>query len=129
MEQGLSIPPGITNEALWRKHCRQIRARAQDLLDGRLGVIETARALVPLASWTRSEDTPEFQIFRAIDGETCFFPLGEVRNYWAAEALAREDVAIHAAEEQWRQLAITAAATLVQRYAWATKPPKSQTRE
>ena len=26
------------------QHCRQIRARAQDLLDGRSGVIEAARA-------------------------------------------------------------------------------------
>ena len=121
MEQELPIPPGITNEALWRKHCRQIRARAQDLLDGTIGVIEAARALVPLAARTRAGDTPAFQIFHAIDGETCFFPVGEVRNYWAPEALAREDVAIRAAEERWRPQAIAAATALVEQYAWAMR--------
>ena len=121
MEEDLPIPPGITNEALWRKHCRKIRARAQDLLEGRIGVIEAARALVPLATQTRAENTPALQVFHVIDGETCFLPVGEVRNYWAPEALAREDITIRAAEERWRPQAIAAATALVQQYAWALR--------
>ena len=110
------------------KHCRQIRTRAQDLPDGRVSIIEAARALVPLATRTRAGNTPAFQIFHAIDGETCFLPVDEVRNYWAPEALAREDITIRAAEERWRPQAIATATALVQQYAWgARKTPHART--
>ncbi len=121
MESVIPIPPGITNEKQWRNHCRKIHARAKDLLDGRSGVIETARAMCPLAFWTKVDREPEFQLFRAISSETDHLPIGEVRTHWAPDALAREDVFIQAAEGLWKQQAITAAAQLVQRYKWAAK--------
>lgn len=103
MEPTFLMPMGITNEARWRKHCRKIHARAKDLLSGRLGVIETARAMSPLASWTRAENEPEFRLFRAITSETNHLPVGEVRAHWAPYALAREDIHIQAAEDRWRK--------------------------
>jgi len=115
----MNIPPGITNEELWRKHCRKIRARALDLLEGRLGVIEAARAMLPLACWTKVQGEPEFQLFRAIASETDDLPVGDVRAYWAADALEREDVRIDAAEKLWREQALSAAEKLVERYQWA----------
>jgi hypothetical protein len=124
MTQELEIPTGIRNEELWRKHCRKIRARASDLLEGRLGVIETARAMLPLARWTKVDGEPDFQLFRAIASETDNLPVGAVRAYWAPEALAREDVHIRAAEMLWNDRARSAAARLVERYQWtiARKP-------
>ena len=118
MPQEFEIPPGIKNEDLWRKHCRKIRARASDLLEGRLGLIETARAMLPLARWTKVDGEPEFQLFRAIASETDDLPVGEVRAYWAPEALEREDVRIRAAETIWNDRARSAAARLVERYQW-----------
>ncbi len=50
-------PGWVTNEPQWIKHCGQIRARAEDLVAGRLGVIEAARALLPLIFWTRARKT------------------------------------------------------------------------
>ncbi|MGC2968292.1 hypothetical protein [Paraburkholderia aspalathi] len=121
MEPTFPMPTGIKNEARWRKYCRKIHARAKDLLSGQLGVIETARAMSPLASWTRAENEPEFQLFRAITSETNHLPVGEVRAYWAPYALAREDVHIQAAEDRWREQAMAAAARLIERYKWAVK--------
>lgn len=77
----MKIPLGVGNEELWHKHCRQIRARALDLLEGRLGVIETARAMPPLAYWTKVQSEPEFLLFRAIASETDDLPVGDVRAY------------------------------------------------
>ncbi|WP_454733619.1 MULTISPECIES: hypothetical protein [Cupriavidus] len=121
MNEEIEIPLGITNEDLWRKHCRKIRARALDLLEGRLGVIETARAILPLAHWTRVKNDPDFLLFRAIASETDDLPVGEVRAYWAPDALEREDVRIQVAEKVWNERALAAAAKLVERYHWTTR--------
>ncbi|MEM5317591.1 hypothetical protein [Paraburkholderia sp. JHI869] len=114
----MKIPPGVRNADLWRKHCRRIRARALDLLEGRLGVIETARLMLPLAYWTKVQNEPEFLLFRAIASETDDLPVGDVRAHWAADALEREDVRIEAAEKSWREQALSAAEKLVERYQW-----------
>ena len=117
----MQIPPGITNEALWRNNCRKIRARALDFLEGRLGVIETARAMLPLAYWTKVEGEPEFLLFRAVASETDDLPVGDVRAHWATDALEREDLRIAAAEEFWREEVFSAAARLVGRYQWTAR--------
>lgn len=114
----MKIPPGVRNEELWRKHCRKIRARALDLLEGRLGVIETARVMLPLAYWTKVQNEPEFLLFCAIASETDDLPVGDVRAHWAADALEREDVRIEAAEKLWREQALSAAEKLIERYQW-----------
>lgn len=114
----MKIPPEVRNEELWRKHCRKIRARALDLLESRLGVIETARVMLPLAYWTKVQNEPEFLLFRAIASETDDLPVGDVRAHWAADALEREDVRIEAAEKFWREQALSAAEKLIERYQW-----------
>ncbi|MET3244725.1 hypothetical protein C8K18_11387 [Paraburkholderia sp. GV068] len=121
MHKKMKIPPGVTNEELWRKHCRKIRARALDLLEGRLGVIEAARAMLQLAYWTKVEGEPEFLLFRAIASATDDLPVGSVRAYWAADALEREDVRIDAAEKLWNEKAVAAAEKLVERYQWTVR--------
>lgn len=121
----MKIPPGVRNEALWRKHCRKIRARALDLLEGRLSVIETARFMLPLAYWTKVQNESEFLLFRAIASETDDLPVGNVRAHWAADALEREDVRIEAAEKLWREQALSAAEELVKRYQWTVRQKHS----
>ncbi len=81
--------------------------------------------MLPLARWTKVEEGPEFQLFRAIASETDDLPVGEVRAYWAPEALAREDVRIRAAEAQWNDRVQSAAAQLVERYHWTSAPADS----
>ncbi|WP_246179536.1 hypothetical protein [Pandoraea aquatica] len=122
-DQEMQIPSGITNEALWRKNCRKIRARALDFLEGRLGVIETARAMRPLAHWTKVENEPEFLLFNAVALATDDLPVGDVRAYWAPDALKREDRRIDAAEDFWREKIASATSRLVERYQWTAHRP------
>ncbi len=115
----MKAPSNIRNIAHWENNCRKIHARAVDLLDGRRGVIETARALCLLASWTCLEEDADLSVFRSIDSETNILPIGEVRQHWAPDSLKRYDVLINKAEEQYKDVALAAAARIIKRFAWA----------
>jgi hypothetical protein len=112
-------PDHITNVPQWEEHCRKIHARAVDLLEERVGVIETARAIRTLGYWAGLLDDPDVETFVAIDSETDTLPVGEVRQYWAAHALEREDVEIGRAERLYAAIARQAAEALVERFSWA----------
>jgi hypothetical protein len=112
-------PAHITNVPQWEEHCRKIHARAVDLLEERARVIETARAISKLAYWTGLRDDPDVSTFVAIDSETDTLPVGEVRQYWAAHALEREDIEIDRAERLYAATARQAAEALVDRFSWA----------
>ncbi len=112
-------PSNIRNIDFWENNCRKIHARAMDLIEGRMGVIETARALYLLASWTCLEGDEDLKTFISIARETDFLPVGEVREHWALDSLEREDIKINKAEEQNRDIAIAAAMRLAIRFAWA----------
>jgi hypothetical protein len=112
-------PEWVTNEPQWIKQCCQIRARAEDLVAERIGVIEAARALLPLIFWTRRQDDPDLAVFTHIDDESAVLPVGPERSQWAAHALEREDAKIRAIEEKWREAALRAGRCLVEKYAWS----------
>jgi hypothetical protein len=95
-----------------------IHARALDLIEGRLGVVETSRALSKLAYWTGTRDDPDLLTFIAIDSETDSFPIGDVRKLWADHALALQDVEIAKAESFYRPSALEAASHLAERFEW-----------
>jgi E3 ubiquitin-protein ligase DOA10 len=117
----MDAPKTIRNLEEWENHCRKIHARAEDFLAGRLGVIETARLLSQLAFWAHLRNDADLQTFVAIDSETGTLPVGEVRKYWAPDALEREDVNINQAEKLNQVAAAEAATRLVQRFAWAVE--------
>jgi hypothetical protein len=119
-------PSQIQNVAQWEEHCRKIRARALDLVEGRAGVIVTARALQPLAVWTGLQDDPDLVTFNAICSETDTLPAGPERKQWASHALAREDVKIREAEDLYREIALQAADRLVSRFGWALAARKKR---
>lgn len=84
-------PKGITDEPKWIRHCCQIYARAKELREGKISLIEASVALGPLASWTRTESERDFEVFRRLRDELIGLPIGRERKWWAARALARED--------------------------------------
>jgi hypothetical protein len=112
-------PKGITDESKWIRHCCQIHARAKQLLEGKISLIEASIALGPLASWTRAESERDFEVFRRLRDELIGLPIARERKWWAAHALAREDIKIHAIEDKWRGKAMKAAANLEAKYAWS----------
>jgi hypothetical protein len=96
--------------------CLRLVACANDLIEGRLGVIEASRQFCYLRSWFRAESDPDFVTFVGIDSETDQLPLGEVRKHWASEALEEKDIAIQQSETLYRSQAIEAARNLVKKY-------------
>jgi hypothetical protein len=112
-------PVGITDEPKWIRHCCQIHARAKELREGKISLIQASVALGPLASWTRAASEPDFEVFRRLRDELIGLPIGSERKWWAAHALAREDTKIHAIEEKWRSKAMKAASNLEAKYAWS----------
>ncbi|MCE0499538.1 MAG: DUF2489 domain-containing protein [Methylacidiphilales bacterium] len=109
-------PSWVKNEAQWYKQCRRLIARANELIEGRATVLETARKLIKYRFWFRAENDPDFQTFAAIDSETDHLPLGNVRQHWASEALKKKDIEIQQAETQFRPQAIEAAHNLIKKY-------------
>jgi hypothetical protein len=91
------------------------------------GVVDTARAMLPLAYWTKVKS--EFLLFRAVAAETQYLPVGDVRAYWAKDSLEREDIRIDAAEKIWREQALSAAARPVEKYKWTIRQTDSSTRD
>ena len=59
--------------------------------------------------------TDIFSTFTLIDSETDHLPIGEVRERWALESLARKDADIARSERMYEDLARTAAKELIAR--------------
>jgi hypothetical protein len=112
-------PKDITDEPKWIRHCCQIYARAKELREGKINLIEASVALGPLASWTRTESERDFEVFRRLRDDLIGLPIGRERKWWAARALAREDKKIRTIEDKWRGKAMKAAGNLEAKYAWS----------
>jgi hypothetical protein len=112
-------PKGVTDEPKWIRHCCQIYARAKELREGKISLVMASVALGPLASWTRAESERDFDVFRRLRDELIGLPIGHERKWWAADALAREDIKIQTIEDKWRSKAMKAAVNLEAKYAWS----------
>jgi len=112
-------PETIRNESKWIKDCTRIRARALELVDGKINLIDAAFALQKVAIWTQAQSDPDLSLFSRITDDLLGLPIGSERAYWAAHALAREDLKIKGVVDKWRQPALEAARRLVDRYAWS----------
>ena len=75
---------------------------ASGVLDGSLGIVEAVRRLVVLSSELGIENEEPFLSLRGIDSETDTSPVGAVRSQWSEAALAREDAARKAYEDDVR---------------------------
>ncbi len=105
---------------------RQKVARiARDILDGSVGVIEASRALVALRFEVAVDEwDQDFITFVGIDSETDDLPVGQTREHWSADALAKKDQEIARCEALYRESAREAASHFVARFT-QEKPPAS----
>ncbi len=108
---------------------QKVVAIAQDLLAGRIGVLEAARQIDALRGDRVGLDEldPDFVTFLAIDSETDDLPVGESRRDWAADALAEKDIEIARCEELYRRQAVESASHLVARFAHEKRPESAYT--
>lgn len=114
-------PESLRNEAKWIRDCTKIRARALELIEGKLSLIDAALALQTLAIWTHAQSDPDLSLFNRLLGDLLGMPIGSERAHWAAHALVREDLKIQLTVDKWQQPALDAAARLVDRYGWSLK--------
>jgi hypothetical protein len=91
---------------------------ARDILDGRIGIIEGAREIRRFCGGHLGFDErdPDLNTFVAIDTETDDLPIGDVRQYWAPDALAQKDAQLARCEVIYREPAFRAASHLITRF-------------
>jgi hypothetical protein len=92
---------------------------AQGILDGRVSIIAGARQIRGFSGGHIGvgERDPDLNTFAGIDSETDDLPIGDVRQYWAPDALAQKDVEIARCEAMYREPALEAATHLIARFA------------
>src|SRR5471030_19066 len=78
---------------------------AQDVLDGRLSVLEGARLIV---RGGMAEDDPDFKKLVLVDEEAESLPVGSERRNWLHEALERKAAELVKTEEWAREVAFNA---------------------
>lgn len=108
----------ITSEEYARSVRLRVVETAQAMLDGQLSFLIGSRRLAALRHETGGcTDDADFLVFVAIDSETDEFPLGSVREHWAADALARLEPEIHKAEAWAFMVGENACRALIARFA------------
>jgi hypothetical protein len=110
-------PSWATSETYWKKQCTRLVALANDLIEGRIGVIEASRQFCRYRIWFRAERDPDFMTFVAIDSDADHLPIGNVRQHWATDALEKKDSEIQQCEEFYKADSIEAARNLAKKYA------------
>jgi hypothetical protein len=104
---------------------QKVASVAQDILDGRIGIIEGSRRLNSLRHRIDVDEfDPDLLTFVVVESETDALPVGDVRRQWASDALAKKDVEIAAAEAFYRKDVLESCSRLVARFA-PEKPPGS----
>src|SRR5438445_10689637 len=110
-------PWQITNEDEWAALCSEVVRTASGILDGSIGLISGARRLSGLSHRLHADRDPDFVTFIGIDSETDQFPVGDVRQQWDAQALAKYDAERDQAEQHYRPYGLESARKLVAKYA------------
>jgi hypothetical protein len=76
---------------------------ARELLRGSIGVLEVARALVPLLHRDQTIASKEdSNLFIGIESETDHLPVGRIRRDWHPEILSEKDKEMARCEDLWR---------------------------
>jgi len=112
----MKLPSWAMSETYWYKRCARLVDRANELIEGRLGVIESAGEFNKDRFWFRAEKDPDFLIFTLIDSDTDHLPVDSVRQHWGKDTLKQKDIEIQSAETFYRAQAIEAARNLIKKY-------------
>ena len=115
-ERMIAPPPTIKNVQLWRKDCRKVRALAQRIIDGQVGVIEGSIQMGAFQTWLHATEDKDFKVFRAVYSDSTDLPIGDVRKFWDPTALNKKDQMIHEVEERYRRSVIEAAQRIKEKY-------------
>ena len=99
---------------------RKIAEAARDMLNGALSFIEGARLICSLRGRAEVADfDPDIVVFVAIESETDTLPIGDARQHWAPEALAKLQPEINSAEKWAQEIGRAECRRLVDRFGTA----------
>ena len=112
----LAPPRTVRNEPLWQKHRRQVRALAQRIIAGEVGVIDGSRQMLKFRFWLHAGEDEDFLTFVGVDSESHHLLIGDVRAHWQPDALKKKDEEIAALEEFYRKHVVEAAARIKAKY-------------
>jgi outer membrane biogenesis lipoprotein LolB len=106
----------VRNQQLWRKHCRQLRALAQGIIEGKVSVINGSRKAQVFRQWLHAWDDEDFEVFETVCKKAAHLPTGAARSHWHSEALEEKDEDIRRLEEAYRRRIVRAATVLRAKY-------------
>jgi hypothetical protein len=112
----ISPPPTVKNVQLWRKRCRKVRALAQRIIDGKVGVIEGSIQMGAFQVWLHAKEDADWAIFRAVYSVSTDLPIGKARELWEPAALKEKDEKIRKVEDSYRAKVIRAATVIKAKY-------------
>lgn len=103
----------LERQSALRSQCSEV---CQSVVVGKIGLVEGIRSLVSLSFELECEDEEPFLSFRGIDSQSDHFPLGECRNLWDNEALAREDASRVMFERDFMEKVVADCNEIIQRF-------------
>lgn len=81
----------------------------ESVLNGRIGTVEAAHALLPILQLNFDLASQEdFDLIRAIESETDNLPVGRVREHWHPDSLREKDHELARCEGRWREQMVPA---------------------
>lgn len=97
---------------------------AHAMLDGRMGVLEGARTIDDLRLRHSDPDLSMFAAFVGVSSESDGFPLGDVRQRWSPDALAKLDKEADAYVSAVRDVVMSACRDILRAYDRLISPEK-----
>ena len=104
------------NEQEFQYAKQKVVELSQDIIDGRIGIIEGSRRINDCRYKLQLENDQDFLTVTGIDSETDHMPLGEVRKLWSPDALIEKDKEISENEKYYRPYAIAAAKNILKKF-------------
>ena len=86
---------------------------ARGILSGQIGVIPGSRTLTRIGSNLDENKRDSFLLFIGIDSESDDLAIGPERQYWAKEALAKQDIEIKISEAYYKEEVFNACQDLI----------------
>jgi aspartyl/asparaginyl beta-hydroxylase (cupin superfamily) len=111
-----AVPKTFKNAALYQKRCRKLRALAQRIITGKVGVIEGSHQMGVHRQGLHAWNDANFAIFETVNRESIHLPVGKARSSWDAKALLAKDGEIARLEEAYRVKVVSASASLQKHY-------------
>jgi hypothetical protein len=99
-----------------KKQRKRIAEVAQTILKGEVGIVAASRELTSLRHEAQVESDDDLTVFRVVDSETDYLPVGSQRENYRQEKLLELDQELSAHEDFYKNDVIEACRNLIRKY-------------